>query len=566
MSQARNQDIDSLNEEQVLTQIIESENRQKQITDFTMMVEEWYQRQKNTIFGQLIGRVDAQISLANADLLAQEKFVKPEIPNEADRIKYRKTFHSEILRRFRFNSSAIFAFLLIPLIFSTLDAIGVLTLLGIAIYPILGSAIFIVSILFVAVRRSRTSAEKWPPRRMATWIALGAAIGALVAFWPAIGIFAKIAVKSAFFPSAFQVILIFVGWYLIGFLRALLKYHLNYKKYFNRIADAHAELAWRSKGTLHVRSGIRRLELVRQQIEYWATVIGYHLRTPWKLESKDAIENKWAALATSFPVSVRIAQARGVFGSEGADMQKAIALVMQGQSRNGWRVANLDLYRSNASRFNNLPYQINWDSIDGDSPSAPNGSRKTLLDFVKNEGFLLEHGIEKVANLIPEVQNKILEAAELQVVAIGPNRGQATEQNWDQHLELSIGDPSLGSPPLANYAFRPAYLNEGLNNSIVSLISGPERLLNKVRARAGNKIPASVELIDTHDQSARNIDLVLRIDLAGVEKSISPNSIWLPKSGDHFRTESPDLSSCRKCGRGDCASLTSDADCQNSGV
>jgi hypothetical protein len=401
---------------------------------------------------------------------------------------------------------------------------------------------------------------------MATWIALGAAIAALIAFWPAIGIFAKIAVKSAFFPSAFQVILIFVGWYLIGFLRALLKYHLNYKKYFNRIADAHAELAWRSKGTLHVRSGIRRLELARQQIEYWATVIGYHLRTPWKLESKDAIENKWAALATSFPVSVRIAQARGVFGSEGADMQKAIALVMQDQSRNGWRVANLDLFKSNASRFSNLPYQISWDSIDGDGPSAPNGSRKTLLDFVKNENFLLEHGIEKVADLIPEVQNKILEAAELQVVAIGPNRGQAKEQNWDQHLELSVGDPALGSPPLANFAFRPAYLNEGLNNSVISLISGPERLLNKVRSRTGNKVPASVELINTHDQSARNIDLVLRIDLAGVEKSISPNSIWLPKAGDHFRADSPDLSRCRKCGREDCASLTSASECQGSGV
>jgi hypothetical protein len=566
MSESINQDIDSLNEEEVLAQINESENRQKQITDFTMMVEEWYQRQKNTIFGQLIGRVDEQIALANADLLAQDKFVKPEIPNEVDRIKYRKTFHSEILRRLRFNSSVIFAFFLIPLIFSALDAMGVLTLLGIAIYPILGSAIFITSILFVVIRRSRTSAEKWPPRRMATWITLGTAIAALVAFWPAIGIFAKIAVKSAFFPSAFQVILIFVGWYLIGFLRALLKYHLNYKKYFNKIADAHAELAWRSKGTLHVRSGIRRLELARQQIEYWATVFGYHLRTPWKLESKDAIENKWAALATSFPVSVRIAQARGVFGSEGADMQKAIALVVQDQSRNGWRVANLDLFKSNASRFSNLPYQISWDSIDGDSPSAPNGSRKTLLDFVKNENFLLEHGIDKVADLIPAVQNKILEAAELQVVAIGPNRGQAKEQNWDQHLELSVGDPALGSPPLANFAFRPAYLNEGLNNSVISLISGPERLLTKVRSRAGNKLPASVELINTYDQSARNIDLVLRIDLAGVEKSIPPHSIWLPQAGDHYRTESPDLSRCRKCGRRDCVSITNGSACLGSGV
>jgi hypothetical protein len=566
MSEATNQDIDSLNEEQILAQINESENRQKQITDFTMMVEEWYQRQKNTIFGQLIGRVDEQIAIANADLASQEKFVKPEIPNEADRIKYRKTFHSELLRRFRFNFSVIFAFLLIPVIFSTLDAIGVLTLLGIAIYPILGAAILVFTILFVVGRRFRTSSEKWPPRRMATWITLGVAVAALVAFWPAIGLFAKIAIKSAFFPSAFQVILFFVGWFLLGFVRALLKYHFKYKEYFNKIADAHAELAWRSKGTLHVRSGIRRLELMRQQIEYWATVIGYHLRTPWQLESKDAVENKWAAVATSFPVSVRIAQARGVFGSEGADMQKAITLVMQDQSRNGWRVANLDSYRSNASRFNNLPYQINWDSIDGDSPSAPNGSRKTLLEYVKNENFLLKHGIEKVADLIPEVQNKILEAAELQVVAIGPNRGQATEQNWDQHLELSIGDPALGSPPLANFAFRPAYLNEGLNNAIVSLISGPERLLNKVRSRAGNKIPASVELISTHDQSARNIDLVLRIDLAGVEKSISPNSVWLPKAGDHFRTESPDLSRCRKCGREDCVSINSSSECQDSGV
>ena len=566
MSESINQDIDSLNEEEVLAQINESENRQKQITDFNMMVEEWYRRQKNTIFGQLLGRVDDQIAVANADLVNQQQWVKPEIPNEEDRIKYRKTFHSEILRRFRFNSSIVLAFLLIPLIFSTLDAIGVLTLLGIAIYPILGSAIFITSILFVVVRRSRTSAEKWPPRRMATWIALGAAIAALVAFWPALGIFAKIAVKSAFFPSAFQVILIFVGWYLIGFLRALLKYHMNYKKYFKKISNAHAEIAWRSKGTLHVRSGIRRLELVRQQIEYWATVIGYHLRTPWKLESKDAIENKWAALAPSFPVSVRIAQAKGVFGSEGADMQKAIALVMQDQSRNGWRVANLDLFKSNASRFSNLPYKINWDSIDGDSPSAPNGSRKTLLDFVKNENFLLEHGVEKVAELIPEVQNKILEAAELQVVAIGPNRGQAREQNWDQHLELSIGDPSLGAPPLSNFGFRPAYLNEGLNNSVISIVTGPERLLNKVRAKTVNSLSGDVELIDTHDKSARNIDLVVRVDLAGVEKPISSESIWLPQAGDQYRAEISDMSRCEKCGSKDCESISSDSECQDSGV
>jgi hypothetical protein len=566
MSKTHDQSIDSMSEEEVLDQINVSETLQKQITDFTMTVEEWYQGQKNTLFDQLIGRVDNQIDLANADLAKQQQWVKPEIPNEEERITHRKTFHSEILRRFRFNSAAIFAFLMIPVIINTLDALGVLTLLGIAIYPVLGSAILIASILFVLVRRFRTSAEKWPARRMATWIAMAAALAALVAFWPAIGIFAKIAVKSAFFPSAFQVIVIFAGWYVIGFLRALLKYHYRYKKYFNKITDAHAELAWRSKGTLHVRTTIRRLELVRQQIEYWATVIGYHLRAPWRLESRDAIDNKWAALATSFPASVRIAQAKGVFGSSGVDMQKAIALVLQDQSRNGWRVANLDLFRENASRFSNLPYQINWDSIDGDSPSAPNGSRKTLLDFVKNEAFLLEHGIEKVANLIPEVQNKILEDAELQVVAIGPSRGQAKEQNWDQHLELSIGDPALGSPPLAQFAFRPAFLNEGLNNSVLSLISGPERLLNKVRSKVGNKMPISVELLDTRDLSARNIDLVLRIDLAGVEKSISPNSIWLPKAGDHFRTESPDLSRCRKCGRRDCASLTSDSECQGSGV
>jgi cytochrome c biogenesis protein CcdA len=566
MANDKNVETNLLNEEAILAEINESEIRHKQLTDFTMMVEDWYQRQKNTIFGQLIGRVDEQLALANADLAAQEKFVKPEIPNEADRIKYRKTFHLELLRRLRFNTTAILVFLLIPVIFNALDALGVLSIFGVAIYPLIGSAIFVLTILFVTIRRMRTSAEKWPPRKMATWIALGVAIAAIVAFWPAIGLFAKIAVKSGFFPSAFQVILAFLGWFLIGFIRAILKYHFNYKRYFNRISDAHAELAWRSKGTLHVRSAIRRLELVRQQIEYWSTVIGYHLRTPWKLEDKDELENKWAASATTFPVSVRIAQARGAFGSAGADMQKAIALVIQDQSRNGWRVANLDLYRSNASRFNHLPYQISWDSIDADNPSAPNGSRKALLEFVKNEEFLLEHGIEKVSGLIPEVQNKILEAAELQVVAIGPNRGQATEQNWDQHLELSIGDPALGSPPLANFAFRPAHLNEGLNNAIVSLISGPQRLLNKVRAKAGNRIPASVELIDTHDLNARNIDLVLRIDLAGVEKPISANAIWLPKAGDHFRTGQTDLSRCQKCGRRDCVSITSGAECQGSGV
>lgn len=548
--------------------INEAEEKQKRLTDFSARLEQWHEARRETFMGRLVTHLDLELGRAHADLNEQNNFVLPIIPDEQERIEFRKDFHRKILGRFRFNFLGALFFVFLPRLLEMLGQLGTATPLGKNIYFILAPIVFSVILSVVIVRRVTKGKKIWPARRMVFWIIAAIVIGALIAVWPFFSVIISVIVSVFLVPFNSYVITALVSWFVITFTVAFLKYHAQFRSYYNKISDAHSVLDWRSGGSLHIRSSIRKLELLKSQTKYWAELIGHHIRNPWIMPTSQEIDSSWSNFSASFPPSIRIAQAMEtmpVGGGRPPAVARRISSITESQTGAGWRWQQLDRLVTHSENFTKTGLPLKWDAVDMDTPSAPNGSRELLLLLAQNSDYLTHLGQEKINELIPIVQDGILESAEMQVAAFSPLRGQAEIANWDEHLANSIGEISQGSPPMAKFAIRLAYQPEGYNNDVISVIAAPSRLVSKLKRTHANVSTDSIELVEASQEGVRNIDLALRIDLAGTRQGIPLEAVFLPEA-----YEGPGLvinpKICSNCGREDCSSLTSRTKCKVSGV
>ena len=564
------EEILALDVEALSIEIARAEERQAKVNDFAARLEKWNKEQQFNIFGQLTAHIDSQLRQAKSDLEEVTEFTPPYIPPEQDRIDFRKDFHRSILRSGRRTFTPVVIFLLVPTILGFIDSLARLTPIGKAIYPIAGAFLFVAFLIFTLVRRAKKGKTTWPNGRVALWLSSAFIGGALLGLWPLIGIPVKWFINySPLYPSPFTVIFIAMAWALGSFLAALLRYHANYRGYYRQILDAHSALAWRSGGTLNTRTAILKLEIARRQVQFWAKVLGAHLRKPWIAPEVEEQSLGWSAFANSFPPSIRLAQAletNSVGENRPIEVLRTISGIVEAESSNGWRTANLERLVKLAEKFNPNATPLTWDGIDSDNTAAPNGSHEQLIRLVNDEAFLTYLGARKVEELGPGVQDQILENAELKVATAQANRGQEGILNWDDHLQLAVGDVTEGAPPLAQFSIKPAHQPEGYNTDVISVISAPPRLLMKIEESSSAQIPSSVELVEMINEGSRSIDLVLRIDIAGLNQAIPISAVTLPESVEPaFTLEAPE-GVCGNCGQSDCPSLTSRATCKKSGV
>jgi len=555
--------------EELNEEIKAAEQAQSVLTDFAGQVGTWYETQRLNVFGRLTNHIDEELKKAENDLNEQNQELNVDfIPDEQLRIDYRKKFHSTLLGRFRFNFAAAAALLGIPAIIDFLDGIKYWSPIGPAIYFIIGPAVSIGILIFVLVRRAKKGREKWPGKRMAKWLVLGLLAGLLISFWPLVGFWVRVGSKSSFMPSAWSILGVSIGWFLLTFVVALLKYHEKYRDYFDDIWKAHELLKWARNGSLNVRTSIRRLELTRKQVLYWADMLGAHLRNPWRVSKVESSNQDWQKFATSFPPSIRVAQAMES-PEDGSrrpvGIERIINEIAAGESRKGWRKENFKLLLKTAPSYSATGAGL-ADNIDRDSPSAPNGSRDELDRLVRDEDFLTIIGSIKRESLIKSVQDKVLEAADLEVSAFQPGRGQRRVLNWDDHLSLAIDEQNLGAQPLADFAVRKEFLIEGYTNRVISFISGPSRIIRRVEANAEKGVPSDINLIELQVEGQRNIDLVLRLDIAGLEQVIPPKALALPISGDENFEAEDQAGYCYNCGMPDCVSLSTGVECPKTGI
>lgn len=556
--------IDDLNE---LLEVYET--RQAELTQLAGQATSWKDLQSNSLIGRVLQHVESQLDIANQDLAQQTAEVDVLIPEEETRVNLRKSFHSTLLSAFKFSFCILFLFLLIPAILEFLDGLAFSTPLSLGIYPLLGVAIPSIVLIIMLVLRSKYHKEVWPTRRILKYVLLSTLTGALVGTWPLVGPLVHLFVASTFFPSFLQVFSFALLWLLIVFTGAILKYHAGFREYYDSVTLAHAILAWASRGSLHIRTSIHRLNQISRQVTYWAEMLGLHLRKPWITNPHGEMDEGWAKSVGSFPPSIKVAEAIDQSpdgGPRPIAIERIIHRIALRESSRGWRKENFRNLLATAAKFS--PSGLNFgDAIDRDTPASPNGSRAEVLKLVQNERFLAFLGDGLHDGIQSEVQDWILDEADLPVSVVQPGRRQDKNPSWDEHLVSVIGDVQAGSPPLANFAIQELHHQRGYANGVTSFVFAPSRVIRLLETEnAGREIPAGLNLKALSSNSTRNIDLVLRLDIAGIEQQIDASHLHLPVVGSPERTSIIAKDACQKCGRRTCASLDGKSACDGSAV
>ena len=542
-------------------------------------LEQWQVEQSNNILGKLRSHVRSELERGKTVLSNFQGFKKPEYPSEEERINARKDFHSKLLKRLNRNLFLGLFFALIPVFFGLLDSIGASGPISKLIYPALGLLILIPSIVVPLVLGSRRKKKGLPAKNTAKWIAVGVLIAPLIAFWPIIGFLAKFITGSSWFPALWQVILGATILMFITFIRAVLIYAKRLGDFEDDIKMAYSVLESRKGGAIKIRSSIKRLELLLQQLAEWDYIIGLYVRRPWIVKDKQLEAAAWEKDAAKLPKSIRFANALETSDGPVNPVRKTINEIVNRESSNGWRVVGFAKFISSATNFEEIPNALTWSGIDQDNPITPNGSLKRLRNLVESDQYLEMVGDSRVDSLVPAEQDRILAKAELEVKAVAPSKGQPEVTTWDEHLLHVVGNLRDGEPPLAPFAVKSAYSPEGITtNNIVSYVIGPERLVIELQKTYENRITKNTHLVASENTGNRHIDIVLRMDFAGLNPTegsvasattIDPDFVLWPGDSNGIAVDEPvaeQVKVCSNCGRTDCPGATSRAKCRETGI
>ena len=543
-----------------------SEQAQTSLIEFGANLAQWHAKQSNTLFGALLGHIDSQIGKANADLIAVNNQINVEIPDERERIDLRRAFHRRLLSSIKFDIRLILFVVLFPKFADFMDNVQYLTPLGPAIYPVAALGFFATCAIGVMLFRLRQGKARWPGRRIGKWLAIAGAVSLVIAFWSWLSLPVKLWLMSPFFPSIWQVLGFSLIWFVITFIGAILTYHAGFRKHWNSVTFARATLAWASRGSLHIRTARHMLMQSRRQVMYFAELFGHHLRRPWMINADSFDSERWAQMASKFPPAIKVALAveQGEDGKERPTaLRQIIDRIYAAASAKSWRKLNFQRLMKLATRENGGALEFAT-AIDQDTPSTPNGSRARLLELVQDDAFMLRVGTQKHDVMMKEVQKSLLETDEILVRRVKPQLGQPDVLNWDEHLVSVIGNPSMGSPSLAQFAVD-EMSRDGYTDRVQTVVYGPSKLISAVQAKAQLKADSTVELRSLDAESQTGVDLVLRLDIAGIDKAIPASALRLPQT-NVAKSDDVDPSRCPRCGRLNCDSYRAGKECTWSGI
>ena len=566
-------------EVKITDRILEIEN---QLGEIAMTVESlavWQKIQGNNILGLIREHVRNQLSLGYETLANFDNFVKPEYPSEQMRIDSRRSFHSKLLRRMNRNFFVALFIAMIPVFLGWLDGLSNATPFSGIIYGFIAAVIAILSLILALGLRARKRKLGLKSKHTGRIIGYGWSVAALIASWPYIGFFVKLAVNSSWFPSLWEVILAAALVMIFTFVRAVVSYAYELSDFWYQINAAYEALNARRGGALKIRTTIRRLELTLTQLGEWDRIIGQYIRKPWITRDRVAQATEWEKDATKLPKSIRIANALETSESQSNPVKRTINQIISRESRNGWRVNGLLEFIALAPKFEEVAAKLTWSGIDQDNPLTPNGSLRRLRALAESDEYLTLVGDSKVDRLIPIEQDRILADAQLEVKAVAPSKGQPEVSAWDEHLRHVVGNLGDGEPPFANFAIMPIHTTDGIaTKNLVSYVIGPERLISNLKKEFDGRINSNTHLVPAATSENRHIDIVLRMDFAGLapaEVSANFSPIWpeaLVWPGDSVvlnvvEDETSNLVRCAKCGRSDCPAATNPKlVCKESGI
>lgn len=366
--------------------------------------------------------------------------------------------------------------------------------------------------------------------------------------------------------------------WLTSFFGLIVAYYKAWSNYERNLQLAEVELDWVRNALASAQDSKHKLSKLYSHTEQWINLISLSLFNPWKTDSRWEESTGSILSDDQLPNAVSVAQAiEGSAGAMAALERTAAAKLL----RPGWREQVFARQISAVAKHLGIQSgKFDYEVLDKDSPSIPNGSRNFFLENFRDESVLLSVARSYLSELSVEVQTVgLLESKppvqndyvdDLEVIAEDLDiLGEVKpEKSWDGFLLEIVGDGKDPIIPISPLSFTDRAVIENTHGNPKVHIQMPMRL----RTLIDNFDTSRVALKAHNDNAKLPLDLVVRVDMVGPVEA-SAMKIWNKQAEEEITRENSkdpkkSVTVCRTCGRKDCQSLEPNSNfvCEQNGV
>jgi hypothetical protein len=498
-------------------------------------------------------RMDQQLARAQADLKAYEDSVKNVQEFEPGRlVELRKRFHVMVSQVFLIAFPLAVLTMVLPVLFE----IPKLEALETFYDPRLSAPIIILAVAAVVttvllVRRA-LGRDTVQNSTIVKWVILAVVVGLLVLILPLL----EDTVRADLLPFLEEhqwtilgvLAAVLLGWTLLS----LAVYYQGWSQYRRGVQNQLAKLQAVISGYVESQQEVNRLGLLHRQAGEWLSILAHVLYRPWASnpdwEDAKGISGDFADV----PFALRIAHVDDETGAKSAELERIIASKLLVQ---GWRAdAFKDLVHEVSRDLGVGSDKLSIEQLDKDLPHQTNNTRNILRKYLegsaqslsaedaqktKKNRYLIEVARKRLGYLIEQTQSVALSAARPQVKQIvhdpldslAPD-GDAvvsadSSQNWDGFLKESLGTEEIVQPPLSILNFTPEGQMEKAGEDPRTFVLIPQRLADALP----HNDDSDINMVPITDNSARPVEIIARVDVAGPLSSSSLRLFRGPQSG-----------------------------------
>lgn len=364
------------------------------------------------------------------------------------------------------------------------------------------------------------------------------------------------------------------------FVGTIIWYYRSWSTYGRSLQLAEVKLIWIRDSLKIAQDSKSKLTKLYAHAEQWMQLIALSLFHPWQIDPKWESSTGSIISDEKLPNSVSVAQAiEGSLGAMAALETTAVARLI----RPGWREQVFMRQIAAVAKSHGIqPGKLDYEVLDKDSPSVPNGTRAFFVEKFRDEAVQVSVARSYLSELNNEVQTVgLLESKppvkndyfdKLSVIAEDLDiLGEVKEEkSWDGFLLEIVGEHGDPIIPVSPFSFTDTAITDNSHGNPRVSIQMPARLRTLIGDFDGSRI-----VINSYEDKARlPLDLVVRVDSVG---PLEPESLKLwNRIAEKAQADAPTqgqsnsiaTSACRNCGRKDCPSTVpgSNGICSYSGV
>ncbi|MCC6375797.1 MAG: hypothetical protein IT191_02125 [Microbacteriaceae bacterium] len=477
--------------------------------------EEWYSRQSRSFGWQLLDFSDSQLNNAHREL-EKVSNQKIELPDRGELVRLRRRFHRSL--------------------------------------GIVGTIVAILTALALALPPIATSAA----RSMATDELSSDIFSRIV----------KFALSKAY-PEWWQILLVAGALFILISLGILAAYYRDWSRLEQKLTVARARSASAVEQIANVRREVERVSGIRSELIDWLQMLSTVIHEPWSVPPGVVDGEANTPNADRFPFALHIATAVGESGKNSTRLRETVAT---GLVKAGWRTSAFELLLSEIrSTLGFSESQLGTEALDNDLTEASNGARARLRGNLGDRAILESVALRQIRGLNEKASEREIYEADIVVkpmwadplMAFRGGEGEDTEL-WKEFLTQSLGDSSDEPIPLSPLGIARHEIQKSYHEKVETYILAPKRIATEI----GSEKRSGTHVISNESEIASNLDVVVRIDLAG---PVPPEAIRFLNAEDGMLNPydaNADIPVCPNCGKSTCpaADPNSEEPCEESGI